>query len=361
MEDNLNEKLRFHYHENARNALIDSTDICRIYDRLIDDKSKMIFINRLLFSLTNDWRYIKNIVVQTDAWTEFDYDMSNKKKDIYIYGAGISGKRLPLIYPEYAWAGYVDRNKVGIICNGLRVYGIEKCRELSDDDTLILISNMIDTDEIKKDLIVWGIKEKNILTFLDYSRKAVERIYFDDYVSLENVKGKAFVDAGAFDGADTLRFLRWVKDDAAKAMVFEADNNNFQKVKKNLAGYPEVQLYNQGLSNDEGQQFFMSGQGEMSNFSGNGDIAVPMNFLDNVAVEEQIGYIKMDIEGYERQALSGAKKVISKQQPVLAISIYHKREDIWEIPKLILSLNSNYRFILRHYSLGVVDTVLYAV
>ncbi len=69
----------------------------------------------------------------------------------------------------------------------------------------------------------------------------------------------------------------------------------------------------------------------------------------------------MDIEGFEKRALIGAKKIITEQEPALGISIYHKREDIWEIPKLILDLNSEYKFFLRHYSLGVIDTVLYAV
>ena len=69
----------------------------------------------------------------------------------------------------------------------------------------------------------------------------------------------------------------------------------------------------------------------------------------------------MDIEGAEKKALMGAKTLIRKFKPKLAISVYHKRDDIWEIPKLILSINPEYRFFLRVYSFTGKDTVLYAI
>ena len=68
----------------------------------------------------------------------------------------------------------------------------------------------------------------------------------------------------------------------------------------------------------------------------------------------------MDIEGAEKEALLGAEKITREQKPKLAISIYHKNEDIWEIPSLILEMNPEYRFYIRHYSFRFAETVLYA-
>lgn len=69
----------------------------------------------------------------------------------------------------------------------------------------------------------------------------------------------------------------------------------------------------------------------------------------------------MDIEGAEYKALLGAEKTIKKYKPKLAICIYHKPEDVWEIPMLIHKINPNYRFYVRHYSLTTPETILYAI
>ena len=78
--------------------------------------------------------------------------------------------------------------------------------------------------------------------------------------------------------------------------------------------------------------------------------------------EERVTFIKMDIEGAELESLKGAGRIIIREQkPKLAICVYHKKEDIFDIPEYILSLNPKYKLYLRHYTLGEWDTVLYAI
>lgn len=91
------------------------------------------------------------------------------------------------------------------------------------------------------------------------------------------------------------------------------------------------------------------------------EIEVPVCALDDICKDENITFIKMDVEGSEYKALLGSKSIISSCRPKLAISIYHKPEDIWELPELILDMNKNYTFYLRHYSLAGEDTVLYVI
>lgn len=91
------------------------------------------------------------------------------------------------------------------------------------------------------------------------------------------------------------------------------------------------------------------------------EVEIPVCALDDVCNDRDITFIKMDIEGSERQALLGSRKTIERCKPKLAISIYHKSEDIWELPDLILQMNRDYTFYLRHYSLASEDTVLYAI
>ncbi len=73
-----------------------------------------------------------------------------------------------------------------------------------------------------------------------------------------------------------------------------------------------------------------------------------------------VTFIKMDIEGAEYQSLLGALKTIKKYRPKLAICLYHKPEDIIEIPHIILSINPDYKLAIRHYTTCNWETVLYA-
>lgn len=74
-----------------------------------------------------------------------------------------------------------------------------------------------------------------------------------------------------------------------------------------------------------------------------------------------ITFIKMDIEGSELEALKGAKETIKQFKPKLAICVYHKKEDLLEIPQYILSLNPGYKLFLRNAASIPTDVVLYAL
>lgn len=69
----------------------------------------------------------------------------------------------------------------------------------------------------------------------------------------------------------------------------------------------------------------------------------------------------MDIEGSELEALKGAVHTIQRDKPKLAICIYHKPEDMTEIPLYIKSLVPEYKLYVRHHSNCCTETVLYAV
>ena len=69
----------------------------------------------------------------------------------------------------------------------------------------------------------------------------------------------------------------------------------------------------------------------------------------------------MDVEGAELEALKGARNLIERDKPKLAICLYHKDDDIWEIPYYIKKLVPEYKLYIRHYSNYQCETVLYAV
>jgi hypothetical protein len=69
---------------------------------------------------------------------------------------------------------------------------------------------------------------------------------------------------------------------------------------------------------------------------------------DMVDPGDRVTLIKMDIEGAELNALRGASKIIARDKPRLAVCVYHKFEDIMNIPSYILSLNPEYKLYLRN-------------
>lgn len=74
-----------------------------------------------------------------------------------------------------------------------------------------------------------------------------------------------------------------------------------------------------------------------------------------------IDFMKMDIEGAEMDAIDGAVKIIREFKPRLAISVYHKPEDLWEIPIKLKSLNPGYELYFGRHSPVIWESVIYAV
>lgn len=74
----------------------------------------------------------------------------------------------------------------------------------------------------------------------------------------------------------------------------------------------------------------------------------------------RVDFIKMDIEGAEVNALKGATETIKKFKPRLAISVYHRLSDFFDVPNFISSLNLNYKFCLNHYTIHQEETILFA-
>jgi hypothetical protein len=94
---------------------------------------------------------------------------------------------------------------------------------------------------------------------------------------------------------------------------------------------------------------------------GDGNISLKTEALDNILFDIKPTFIKMDIEGSKLDALKGARSVIKKNLPVLAVCLYYKQEHLWQIPIYIKSLYEDYSLFLKRYSDECWDTILYAV
>ena len=182
--------------------------------------------------------------------------------------------------------------------------------------------------------------------------------YFDVFSPVDD---EVVIDAGAYDGTTAVQFLEWGKGKVKKVYSFEFDPVNAAKCEENLKPYADkVTIINKGTWNKDEMIYTNATGGVGSSVSLTGNTAVYLTSIDNVVKDERVTFIKMDVEGAELKSLEGARNTIIKHHPRLAICVYHKMSDLYEIPGYILSLVPEYKFLLRHYCSCNFETVLYA-
>ena len=178
--------------------------------------------------------------------------------------------------------------------------------------------------------------------------------YFEDFMNYSN---EVFADVGGFDGDTTVDFCKRYPD-YNKIFFFEPSPANMTKAKKRLEGFNNIEYFNVGLSDKDEILYFNPDQGSASSINGSGSEKITVTALD-IAVNEPVTFIKMDIEGWEINAINGCRRHIKEENPKLAIAVYHKCADFWQIPELILSINPNYKLYLRHYTEGWSETIMF--
>ena len=127
--------------------------------------------------------------------------------------------------------------------------------------------------------------------------------------------------------------------------------------------YTETHIIEKGVYSYSGEIYFKNNKGTegvITTQKDNDSVAIAVASIDE-EVEDSISFLKMDIEGTEKEAIIGAKQHIMSSYPKLAICIYHRTEDLWEIPLMIKEMFPTYsKYIIRHHSPFFNETVLYA-
>ena len=190
-------------------------------------------------------------------------------------------------------------------------------------------------------------------------------IYFHEKL-LRPREDEFLIDGGAYTG-DTLKsFVEgFGRGGFYKIICFEPDPHNFEILLRTAAslslknGTIEVLPYALG---DSVQEIKVETSGGPSSRVGFGETTIQCRMIDEFA---ELGrgptFIKLDIEGYELPALHGARKTIEDQLPTLAVSAYHKQNDLWELPLEIHAMQPEYQFRLIPHVADGWDLVLYAV
>ena len=179
-------------------------------------------------------------------------------------------------------------------------------------------------------------------------------------------------DLGAYNG-DTLREIKPFAPNIKSAVAFEPDRRNHRKLCEYADGETafEIKAYQKAAwSHTQTLIFDGSGNRNSTLISGKSlpvtkgakTVEVEADSLDNILSCGRVDYIKYDVEGSEREAIEGSHKTIEKYSPALLISLYHRSEDIFELPFMIHEKYPEYKlYIRRREYIPAWDTVLLAV
>jgi len=202
-----------------------------------------------------------------------------------------------------------------------------------------------------------GIARELVGTFI------VQQYRYDSIV--EPKLGDIVFDIGAYVGDTALWFSKAVGPQG-KVFAFEPEPRNFEKLKANLERNKVTNVIPLKLAlseNEEEMQVATGGSSSTITQAGTGtsvEVTTIDRFVETNKIS-QVDFIKMDVEGHELKVLEGAHETIKTFKPSLALSVYHRGDDLIELPKLLLELNLDYKFYLRHCSPSWAETVLYAV
>jgi FkbM family methyltransferase len=184
--------------------------------------------------------------------------------------------------------------------------------------------------------------------------------YFpNDIIHLK--ENEVFLDAGAYDGDTFIEFSYRVNNKYDKYIALEPDPKNYAQIKLNLQNRINLIIDPYAVGAKHEFLKFSSTGGEGASINNDGDISVECVSIDEKYLNLKPTFLKFDIEGAELDALRGAINVIKEMTPTIAVCIYHKPQDIFEIPLWINEVNSNYNFYVRTHGSDGFEFVLYAI
>ncbi len=342
-------------------------------------------------------------------------------KHVCVWGCGNMGRHLPLILQKFGITVdcYCDNDKTkwGMDVKGYGVTCIspEELRKIKDETAVIIptryyneiyqqlaemqfplvdrifhakfafdeffeqsdkakiVSSLCETIDILSD-----IESCRVLTRLieewtknEYQYGQLDDIYSYPQYFPEDILPNAdmcknYVDGGAYNGDNIADFVQYTNGDFEKYYAFELNHKNSieleENIDKNFSKYKEhFVIENKGISNETKTIKYMDAcEGSKINTEGTVEGQV-VSLDDYFCSGQKVDFIKMDIEGAEMDALKGSSKTIAENYPVLAICIYHKPSDLWELPLYIKENWGKYSIFIRHHTDLLAETVCYAV
>src|SRR3989344_2954084 len=207
-----------------------------------------------------------------------------------------------------------------------------------------------------------GMRTQLSIALADQVKSPYDEEYFDTQF-VQPAHAARFVDAGAAAG-DTLCRLEYRFGPVKQAWLFEPELPAYYEALKNFAQRADIWLFNMGLDATSSRTTY---QPALSyDIASEMQSIVPADITSYIqgvpldaVVTGKVGLFKLDIEGMEASALRGARRLISRDKPVIAVCAYHRANDYWKLIDEVLSIRPDYRIGIRLYADILEDITLY--
>jgi len=180
-----------------------------------------------------------------------------------------------------------------------------------------------------------------------------------DTCGTELRKGDVVIDVGCCEGYFALRAI---EQHASKVLCFEPGKsigNCLAKTFKREIKESKIEIISK-LLGDTNNEFKFHEDPEdpttgclvlnSSPSTSPNEYHVEMTTLDmfyKTSGLEKLDYIKIDAEGAEPEIIEGAREVIDRYHPRIAVAVYHAPHHAQQLRKIISDINHNYRFHLK--------------
>lgn len=165
---------------------------------------------------------------------------------------------------------------------------------------------------------------------------------------------RVFCDAGAYAG-DTLTDAVEFFPALERAVCIEPDEKTYKRLLRVADGISRVSVdcINAAAWDSNGEGSFSVSGNRNSSVAESSTVSfkhktrsVSMIKIDDLSLE-RLDYLKYDVEGAEREAMSGARATVERCKPAMLVSAYHKSRDIFELVNDLHRAYPDYRLYLR--------------
>jgi len=243
----------------------DIAQIGEVYDHLYDDESKKIFENRLLYSLTGDYKFLGNIGFERQK--NFASVLKENENNIVIFGAAKLGHRFLTFLNNIKITAFCDRDeeKQKELYYGYKVISPQELKEKYNNAIIVIAVWGKETiADIKNNLLNMGFGEHQIWIF---RQKLNDYEYFEPDLIIPNDE-EFFIDAGCHDCDTAIQFVKWCRNKYKKIIAFEPNPKQYQICMENSENINNITIHPYGLWDENNELDFVGGGGNAHTYGG---------------------------------------------------------------------------------------------